>query len=69
MTEQAGKVIELEMRISVIEKSFDELSDMVTKQWQMIDQLKLKIGTLENQLEGKQDRSEGTADEPPPPHY
>ena len=32
MTDPSENVVELEMRISVMEKSFDELSDMVTKQ-------------------------------------
>ena len=69
MTDPSENVVELEMRISVMEKSFDELSDMVTKQWQMMDQMKRKVSALESQLEGKQDRSESGGYEPPPPHY
>lgn len=69
MTDQDEKVIELEIRILNFEKTFDELSEMVTKQWRQIDQLKQKVGFLENQLEGKQDRSEGSGPEAPPPHY
>ena len=69
MTDPSENVVELEMRISVLEKSFDELSDMVTQQWQMMDQMKRKISVLESQLEGKQDRSESSGYEPPPPHY
>ena len=69
MSDQNEKVVELEMRISVMEQTFDELSDMVSKQWQTLDRLTSKIKGVENQLEGKQDRSEGTGHEPPPPHY
>ncbi len=69
MTNQQEKVVELEMRISVIEKSFDDLSDMVSKQWQMIDRLKRKIGSMESQLDGKQDRTDGQGPDAPPPHY
>ncbi len=56
------------MKISNIEKSLDELSDMVAKQWRIIDGQKQMITSLESQLEGKQDR-EGSDSEPPPPHY
>ena len=68
MTDQFTKVVELEMRVSGIEKTLDELSDMIAKQWKMIDGQRQIISSLENQLEGKQDR-EGSDSEPPPPHY
>ena len=69
MADQDEKVVELEMRISNLEKSFDDLSDMVTKQWRLIDGQKQMISALESQLEGKEDRA-GTSDQdPPPPHY
>ena len=68
MIDAYEKVVELEMKISNIEKSLDELSDMVAKQWRIIDGQKQMITSLESQLEGKQDR-EGSDSEPPPPHY
>ena len=68
MTDAYEKVVELEMKISNIEKSLDELSDMVAQQWRIIDGQKQMIASLESQLEGKQDR-EGSDSEPPPPHY
>ena len=68
MTDPSTKVVELEMKISNIEKSLDELSDMVAQQWRIIDGQKQMITSLESQLEGKQDR-EGSDSEPPPPHY
>ena len=68
MADAYEKVVELEMKISNIEKSLDELSDMVAKQWRIIDGQKQMITSLESQLEGKQDR-EGSDSEPPPPHY
>ena len=68
MTDQFKKIVELEMRVSGIEKTLDELSDMIAKQWKMIDGQRQIISSLENQLEGKQDR-EGSDSEPPPPHY
>ena len=69
MTDQDEKVVELEMRISNMEKSFDDLSDMVTRQWRLLDSQKQMISTLESQLEGKQDRAASTDQNPPPPHY
>lgn len=69
MADQNEKVVELEMRISVMEKGFDELSDVVSKQWQMLDRLTSKITVVESQLEGKQDRSDGSGIDQPPPHY
>ena len=68
MTDAYEKVVELQIKISNIEKSLDELSDMVAKQWRIIDGQKQMIASLESQLEGKQDR-EGSDSEPPPPHY
>ena len=69
MSDQNEKIVELEMRISVMEKAFDDLSDVVSEQWQMLDRIKSKISLMEGQLEGKQDRSDGAGHEPPPPHY
>jgi uncharacterized coiled-coil protein SlyX len=68
MTDAYEKVVELQIKISNIEKSLDELSDMVAQQWRIIDGQKQMIASLERQLEGKQDR-EGSDSEPPPPHY
>jgi len=68
MTDAYEKVVELQIKISNIEKSLDELSDMVAQQWRIIDGQKQMITSLESQLEGKQDR-EGSDSEPPPPHY
>jgi uncharacterized coiled-coil protein SlyX len=68
MTNAYEKVVELQIKISSIEKSLDELSDMVAQQWRIIDGQKQMIASLESQLEGKQDR-EGSDSEPPPPHY
>jgi uncharacterized coiled-coil protein SlyX len=68
MTDAYEKVVELQIKISNIEKSLDELSDMVAQQWRIIDGQKQMIASLESQLEGKQDR-EGADSEPPPPHY
>lgn len=69
MTREQDKIVELEMRISIMEQSFDDLSEMVNKQWNTIDALKSKLGSLENQIEGKQDRAEGSDLEQRPPHY
>lgn len=69
MTNQDETAIELEIRISNMEKSFDDLSDVVSQQWQLIEALKRKIVALESQLDRKQDRNDGSDHEPPPPHY
>ncbi len=69
MANEQEKVVELEMRMSELEHAFDELSDMVSKQWRTIDALKAKIGSLESQLEGKQDRADGSDEHQRPPHY
>ena len=68
MTDAYEKVVDLQIKISNIEKSLDELSDMVAQQWRFIDIQKQMIASLESQLKGKQDR-EGSDREPPPPHY
>jgi uncharacterized coiled-coil protein SlyX len=68
MTNQSKKGVALEIKISNIEKTLDELSDMVAQQWKMIDGQRQIISSLESQLEGKQDK-EGIDSDPPPPHY
>ncbi len=68
MAKHEETAIELEIRISNMEKSFDELSDMVSQQWKLVEALKRKIIALESQLERKQDRRE-SSDHEPPPHY
>ena len=68
MTNQSKEVVALEIKISNIEKTLDELSDMVAQQWQMIDGQRQIISSLESQLEGKIDKK-GIDSDPPPPHY
>ena len=68
MTDQYKRVVELEMKVSDIEKTLDELSNIVAQQWQMIDGQRQIISSLESQLEEKQDRDSFDR-APPPPHY
>lgn len=57
---------ELESRYTVIERSYQELSDVLAEQWRVIEKQSAEIARLKVELEsGWQQRQS----EPPPPHY
>lgn len=74
MTDQVARdqrIAELEAQIAHQEATIQDLSDAAAKQWDLIDDLTVKVNDLKDRitaLEGelKQSTSE---DEAPPPHY
>ena len=58
---------DLEIKFSYQQETVDTLNETVTKQWDLIEQLRRQIERLEGQLIEMADSQGG--DEPPPPHY
>lgn len=62
----------LEERIAHLIRTVDDLSDVVTRQQEEIDQLTRRMQML-MQREGEREASQGSSivmgDEPPPPHW
>lgn len=70
MTEpDANRLIELELKIVHQEKALEDLSDMVTRQWQVIDRLERELRRLGEQLVDLEDSGKATPKDVPPPHY
>ena len=64
------ELIELQTQMSFQEDTVAQLNDVVTRQQQEIDQLKLQVEQLKKQMqEVVAGDLEGDSDEAPPPHY
>ncbi len=60
----------LEAHIAHRDSTIDELNDVVVKQWAEIERLTARLERLDGRLEALEVRSDGPAEEePPPPHY
>jgi uncharacterized coiled-coil protein SlyX len=57
---------ELETRYTLLEQSYQELNDVVTQQWRLIDAQTLRIKRLEASVENAE---QGQPIDSPPPHY
>ena len=68
MTSNTERLDALETRIAHQDRTIDELSAVVTKQWTTIEQLRRRLDAMEEQV-----RSGGYIADPlsekPPPHY
>ena len=54
------------MRYTLLEQGYQELNDVVTKQWRLIEAQSLKIERLEASVDNV---APGPTSDPPPPHY
>jgi SlyX protein len=60
----------IELKIAYLEKANGELSDVVYRQQQQIDELTRRLALLGDQLDETKDRSQQyTLEEERPPHY
>ncbi|WND03448.1 SlyX family protein [Temperatibacter marinus] len=73
MTEKAtieDRVIELETQMAFQQETIDHLNDMVTRQWDLIENQKKMIKQLDDQLYALEQQSSGGAiQHQVPPHY
>lgn len=64
------RIIELESRQAFQEESIQSLEKMIRQQQQIIDRLQLDVEELHQRLKSTATSPlDGTAVEPPPPHY
>ncbi len=64
------RIIELESRQAFQEESIQSLEKMIRQQQQIIDRLQLDVEELHQRLKSAAiSPLDGTAVEPPPPHY
>ena len=62
------RLAELEIQLAHQGRSIEELSDMVSKQWEMIDRMSRQIRSLKDALVELEDNSAPAANQKPP-HY
>ena len=64
------RLTDIELLLSHQEQTMRDLSDMVARQWKILDNLLRKLNSLEEKLDERNDSSETeNTVEPPPPHY
>ncbi len=66
--DMAARLVDLESHLAHNERMIHDLSDMVTRQWDTINDVLRKLERLEALLQANQDQ-DAAAEEPPPPHY
>jgi SlyX protein len=60
----------LEERIAHQDRAIEDLNQTITDQWKLIESLKRELGRLTDQMRDVENALEqGSAKEPPPPHY
>ncbi len=60
---------DLEVKFSYQQETIDSLNDIVTKQWDTIENLRRQIERLEGRFQEMADYQGEAGNEPPPPHY
>lgn len=65
---QGERLDALEARIAFQDRTIEELSDTIAKQWKVIDALSRKLELLEEHVRSAAPASD-PRQEPPPPHY
>ena len=68
-TELRARIDALEAHITHQDLAFEELSEVVTKQWDKISDLARKLEWFQSKLQEKEDVRDRVADDAPPPHY
>jgi len=65
------RIAELEIQIAHQEATIQELSDAAAKQWELIDELAIKMNDLKDRIAALENEAKfaAPADEAPPPHY
>ncbi len=64
------RMIELELKLAHQQQAFDELNEMVTRQWKIIDRLERQLGNLTEQMAELEHAGKSAGGkEPLPPHY
>lgn len=67
--DQDNRLNDLEIQFAYQQETIDSLNETVTKQWETIEKLRLKISRLEGRLTEMSEWQSAGGHEPPPPHY
>jgi SlyX protein len=67
MTDLNTRIIELETRSAEQQLTIDELSDMIARQWQKIDEMTALTKSMRGKIQTLEERL--PEDDVPPPHY
>ncbi len=63
------RIIDLEMRLTHLESSVDNLTMASVRQQRVIDELLAQLKLIKEMLQQMDEPSASPGDEPPPPHY
>ncbi|MBT3764929.1 MAG: SlyX family protein [Rhodospirillaceae bacterium] len=71
MNDADERIADLESHIAHQEATIRDLSDIVTKQWETVDELVAKVERLKDRLLALEEevKSSPVKDDVPPPHY
>jgi len=70
LKDMQSRLVELEATNANQQRFMDQLSDMVSEQWQTIDALKREMKRLRQRMESVESQNRKTSGEDaPPPHY
>ena len=69
MSEAEDRIVALEEMAAHQAKTIDELSDQLTQQWKLVEQMKRTIERLSERLLGLEDQTTEAPANTRPPHY
>lgn len=64
-----ARIDELEAKVTFQQDAIDNLNDVITSQWKIIDQLKSQVTKLDDQLYELEMSAAGAPSNQKPPHY
>ena len=67
-TEQSERLEKLESRIAFQDHTIEELNQVMTEQWSVIEQLRRRLDAMEEQVRSGSYIADPSSDKPPP-HY
>ena len=65
----AHRIADLETHVSHQDKTIEDLNDMITQQWKIIDKLSAHVKGLKSRVDEVEDQAHTGAAENRPPHY
>jgi len=70
VTDEATRRIEaLEMQMAHQDRAIEELSEVITRQYQEMEKLNRRLMRMEDEVRAVQEATPTPGREPPPPHY
>ncbi|MGG7517445.1 SlyX family protein [Allorhizobium undicola] len=69
MTEDEARLIRLEETVAHQARTIDELSEQLTQQWKLVEQMRRKLDQLTDSFLALEEQALGPAPVTRPPHY